>query len=76
MTILYSFSAIIVSFLATPSHAFTTSTSIGSSQRLHRTGSDLWMSTESTEFSLVPEETAFVFIEYQNEFTTVRSNQK
>jgi len=83
MVTLFSFSALALSFLATSSCAFTTtSTSTSTGYYLYprqqlrfvstlRTGSNLWISsTEDTSFDLDPEETAFVFIEYQNEFAT------
>jgi hypothetical protein len=63
---------IALSFLATSSQAFTAPTTVGIKAN-RQTGSNLWMSTEeSTNLKLDPEETAFVFIEYQNEFATVR----
>jgi hypothetical protein len=90
MATLFSFGAMTLSFLATSSRAFTATTTTPSTSTgydLHpcqqrrfvstlRTGSNLWMSSiEDTSFDLDPEETGFVFIEYQNEFATVSLEQ-
>ena len=70
MVMTVSFRALALSLLATSSYAFTPfkQTDYGIS---HRTPSDLSMSADTADFLLNPEETAFVFIEYQNEFATV-----
>mmetsp|Transcript_5700 Transcript_5700/g.13619 ORF Transcript_5700/g.13619 Transcript_5700/m.13619 type:complete len:252 (-) Transcript_5700:2975-3730(-) len=66
MAIIASFRIMALALLSTSSLAFTTTTGISEVSR--RTS--LAMSEESAGISLNPEETAFVFIEYQNEFTT------
>jgi len=60
-----SIRAFALSLLATSSYAFTTT---GISKVARRTA--LSMSEDSSELSLDPKDTAFVFIEYQNEFAT------
>lgn len=64
-----SLRAMALSFLTTSSYAFTVFKPIGN-RVSSRNRSDLSMSADSEDLVLNPEETAFVFIEYQNEFTT------
>lgn len=65
-----SFRALALALLATSSLAFTTTTTTKTGISALRPTSHLSMSEESAEISLDPKETAFVFIEYQNEFAT------
>mmetsp|Transcript_11492 Transcript_11492/g.27430 ORF Transcript_11492/g.27430 Transcript_11492/m.27430 type:complete len:195 (-) Transcript_11492:3990-4574(-) len=71
MGIPITFRALALAFFATSSYALSPSKPIGKDGS-RRTRSDLSMSAGSlsADFLLNPEETAFVFIEYQNEFTT------
>lgn len=69
MVKLVSFGALSLSFLATSSNAFTAFEPVFSSSS-RRTQSGLSMGADTAEFVLDPKETAFVFIEYQNEFAT------
>ena len=69
MAIGFSFRAFALTLLATSSSAFTGSSNVGP----RPAATHLSMSEGTPEFSLDPKETAFVFIEYQNEFATVRN---
>lgn len=66
MAMISSFRALALALLASSSFAFTTTTTSV------RARTNLYMSEDSAPISLDPKETAFVFIEYQNEFATVR----
>ena len=68
MAVVSSFRAFALTLLATSSYAFTGISNVGP----RPAGTFLSMSDGTPEFSLDPKETAFVFIEYQNEFATVR----
>lgn len=67
MAIITSFRALALALVATSSLAFTTTTTTTTGVRAR---TNLYMSEEPAPISLDPKETAFVFIEYQNEFAT------